>query len=127
MRDLYHGLLGEHSLLPIAQAGAAKGDNIIDLAGFEGALIICCVGQITGDVTYELQEGNEDDMSDDEAVAAEDLLGTEPTFAHATEDDTVKTFGYIGSKRYIRVDITEGIGIAGAIVIKGFPRHAPVV
>jgi hypothetical protein len=127
MKDLYHDLKAEHSLLPAAQAGAAEGDAIIDLQGFEGALIVCYVGTITGNTTFELQEGDEDDLSDDEAVADIDLLGLEPTFLFATECDMVKTFGYRGSKRYIRVDVTAGIGIAGALVVKGFPRHAPVV
>lgn len=127
MRDLYSNLLAEHSLLPAAQAGAAEGDNIIDLQGFGGALIVCYVGTITGNVTYELHEGDDPALSDDEAVADSDLNGLEPTFLFASEGDSVKTFGYVGSKRYVRVDITGGIGIAGALVVKGLARHAPVV
>jgi len=127
MRDLYHDLKAEHSLYPVTLAGAANGDAIIDLQGFEGAQIICYTGAITVDVVFELKEGDDPALSDAAAVADADLLGSEPTFANATEDDTVKTFGYIGSKRYIRVDATAGTGIAGAMVNKGKPRHAPVV
>lgn len=127
MKDLYHDLLAEHSLYPVSLSGAVEGDAIIDLQGFEGALIVCHTGAISVDVVFELQEGDEANLSDAAAVADADLLGSEPTFLNATEDDTVKTFGYIGSKRYIRVDATAGTGIAGAMVIKGKPRHAPAV
>lgn len=126
MRDLYHNLKAEHSLYPVTLAGAANGDIGIDLQGYEGALVVCHTGLITVDVTFELKEC--DTLAGTyTAVADADLLGSEPTFANATEDNTVKTFGYIGSKRFIRVDAMAGTGIAGAMIVKGIPRHAPVV
>ena len=127
MKDLYHDYLAEHSLYPVSLAGAANGDAIIDLQGFEGALIVCYTGAITVDTVFELKHGDDSGLTDAEAVPDSDLLGSEPTFLNATEDDTVKTFGYIGSKRYLRVDATAGTGIAGAMILKGIPRHAPAV
>jgi len=127
MKDLYHNLLAEHSLFPVSLSDAANGDAIIDLAGYEGALVVCYTGSITGDVTFELKHGDESNLSDGAAVSDSDLIGSEPTFANLTEDNAVKTFGYVGNKRYLRVDATAGVGIAGALVIKGYPRHAPVV
>ena len=126
MKDLYHDFLAEHSLYPVTLAGAANGDIGIDLQGYEGALVVCHTGVITVDVTFELKEC--DTLTGAyTAVADADLLGSEPTFANTTENNTVKTFGYIGSKRFIRVDAMAGTGIAGAMIVKGHPRHAPVV
>ena len=134
MRDLYHNLLTEISLYLQALTAAANGDAIIDLQGYEGGLIQVFSGTITdGDnYTFELKEGDESDLSDAAAVADADLIGSEPVFA-AADSNKVKVFGYIGTKRYIRVDLKSCTGspstggVFGAAVVKGIPRHAPVV
>ena len=124
MFDMYNNVKSEYSIYPAALgAGAKTGDAIVDLQGFEGAQIICFCGVITVDMTFQLMEGDESDLSDAAAVADADLLGTEPTLESDT-DNLVGEFGYIGSKRYLRVDTTVGTGIGGAIICKGFPRHA---
>ena len=128
MKDIYHDLLPEHSIYPAALGAAAKtGDAIIDLQGFEGAVVICYTGQITADMTFQLMHGDDAALADAAAVPDADLVGTEPTLVEDTEDDTVKSFGYVGNKRYLRVDTTTGTGIAGAIIAKTNPRHAPAV
>jgi hypothetical protein len=134
MRDLKNNLLTELSLYLQALTAAANGDAIIDLQGFEGALIEIFSGTITDGTlyTFELKHGNDSGLSDAAAVPDADLIGTEPSFAAATEDDTVKTFGYVGNKRYLRVDLKTVTGspstggVFGAAVVKGIPRHAPV-
>jgi len=127
MRDLYHDFLAEYSIYPAALGAAAKeGDAIVDLQGFEGALIICGSGALTVDMTFQLMHGDESDLSDAAAVPDADLLGSEPTLLEAT-DNEIATFGYIGSKRYLRVDTTLGTGIGFAAIVKGKPRHGPVV
>jgi len=127
MRDLYHGFLAAYSIYPAALGEAAKtGDAIVDLQGFEGALIICGSGVLTVDMPFQLMHGDDDALGDGAAVPDADLLGTEPTLLEAT-DNEIKTFGYIGGKRYLRIDTTSGTGIGWAIVVKGKPRHAPVV
>lgn len=127
MKDLYHDLKPEYSIYPASLgAGAKTGDAIVDLQGFEGALIVCGSGDLTVDMPFQLMHGDESDLSDAAAVPDSDLVGTEPTLLEAT-DNEIKSFGYIGSKRYLRVDTTTGTGIAFAAIIKGFPRHAPAV
>jgi len=134
MKDLYHDLVGEISLKFATMKTATDGQNVIDLQGFQGALILVASGTITDGTayTFELKEGDESDLSDAAAVADSDLLGSEPSFA-ANDDDKIKVFGYIGSKRYLRVDLKTVTGspstggVFGAVVVKGFPRHAPVV
>jgi len=127
MRDLYHDFLAEYSIYPAALgAGAKTGDAIVDLQGFEGALIICGSGAITVNMTFQLMEGDDAALADAAAVSDDDLLGSEPTLDQAV-DNEIATFGYIGRKRYLRVDTTVGTGIGWAAIVKGKPRHAPVV
>jgi hypothetical protein len=128
---MYHDLKAEIALKGATLKVATTGE-IIDLAGFNGALICVASGTITDGTSYEfeLKEGDASDLSDASAVADADILGSEPTFL-ATEDDKVKQFGYIGIKRYIRLDLktvsgspsTGGVFLG--VVLKGFPRHAP--
>lgn len=134
MRDLKNNLLTVISLFLQALTAAADGDAIIDLQGFEGALIQVFSGTITDGTlyTFELKHGDVANLSDAAAVPDADLIGTEPEFA-AADDDKVKEFGYIGTKRYVRVDLKTVTGspstggVFGATVVKGIPRHAPVV
>ena len=127
MKDLYHDFLPEYSIYPASLGAAAKtGDAIVDLQGHEGALIVCGSGDLTVDMTFQLMHGDEPALGDAAAVPDADLVGTEPTLLEAT-DNELKSFGYIGNKRYLRVDTTVGTGIAFAAIIKGLPRHAPVV
>src|SRR4030042_1429652 len=111
MRDLYNNLLGAPSIYPASLGAAAKtGDAYVDLQGFQGALIVCYSGLLTVDMPFQLMES--DDHVTFTAVADGDLLGTEPTLLAAT-DNEVKSFGYVGAKRYLRVDTLSGTGIAG--------------
>lgn len=127
MKDLYHDLKAVYSIYAASLGAAAKtGDAIVDLQGYEGATIICFSGALTVDMPFQLMHGDAANLSDAAAVPDGDLIGLEPTLLQAT-DNEVKTFGYKGTKRYLRVDTTTGTGIAGAIIIKGFPRHAPVI
>lgn len=134
MRDSYHDSKPEISLKLQALTAAKNGENIIDLQGFESARIDVIAGTITdGDAyTFELKEGAESDLSDAAAVADEDLLGSEPVFATA-DDDKVKSFGYVGTKRYLRLDFKSCTGspstggLFTGVVTKGHPRHKPAV
>lgn len=127
MREKYHDYLPEYSIYPASLGAAAKeGDAIVDLKGFEGAMIVCGSGALTVDMPFQLMHGDDAALSDAAAVPDSDLVGTEPTLLEAT-DNEIKHFAYVGTKRYLRVDTTAGTGIAFAAIIKGRPRHAPVV
>ena len=138
MKDLHHNLLPKVSLPAAAytKAGGAVLGTVIDLQGYDGALIEGFSGALGAQVNaYELELQHSDAAgSGFAAVDAADIIGTEPTFDQAlSESDTVKTFSYIGAKRYLRVDLKAptgagtGSGVVGANIILGFPRHAPVV
>jgi len=141
MRDLYHDFKPVVSLYPLLIAAVANGDAYVDLQGFEGALIVVTAGAIadgSGAVTlYTFEVSESDDHITFTAVAAGDLLGTEPEFEAITgathEEKESKSVGYIGSKRYLRVDLVAvptvpGVGgTFSGVVVKGRPRHAPSV
>ena len=123
MRDLYHDFSAALSIYPASLgAGAKTGDAIVDLQGYEGALIICASGALTVDMPFQLMEGDASNLSDAAAVADADLINTEPTLLEAT-DNEVAIFAYVGSKQYLRVDTTTGTGLGVAIILRGRPRH----
>jgi fluoride ion exporter CrcB/FEX len=125
MKDLYHNLEVKTSLAPKTRTASENGTGV-DLQGFEAALVVIHAGTITdGTHTPKLQES--DDNSTWSDVGSSDLLGS---FSNISSN-SIQTVGYIGSKRYIRVvatvsGATSG-GIYGATIVKGAPRHAPVV
>jgi len=89
-------------------------------------MVVVSVGATVGaeDYSIELQESDASG-SGFTAVAAGDLIGTEPT---ALEADTVYSFGYRGSKRYILVRIVAGAGTSAAtcgVVITGELAQSP--
>ena len=142
MKDLYHELLPVVSL-PAAEytkAGGAVEASAINLAGFQGALIEFGAGALGAQInTYEVEIVECETVGGTyTAVAAADLVGTEPTLTHTDapdldESSTIKTVGYIGSKQFIRANLKvptgagTGSGIVWANVVKGFARHNPVV
>jgi len=126
-RDMYHNISPAISLAPAArtanEAGAA-----VDLAGFYGALVVIETGTITdGTHTFVVEESA--DGTNWAPVDDKELLGTEPV---VEADDSNKAFriGYLGDKRYIRVAVSvsgaSNGGVYSAVVLRGFPRHAPV-
>ncbi|MBA7616883.1 hypothetical protein ES703_24185 [subsurface metagenome] len=130
MRDLYNNVLTALSLHLQALIAAAEGEAYVDLQGFEGALIQIFSGTITDGTSYEFELKEAADLAGPyTAVADDDLLGEEPTFLAADENE-VKEFGYIGSKQFLRVDLKTVVGspstggIFGAAIVKGFARHA---
>lgn len=125
-KDLYHGALPYPSLYPIVQSAAKAGDAIVDMFGFERALIVCYSGAVTTDTVFKLEHGDDSGLSDAADVPDADLVGSEPTLTAAT-DDEAKIFIYTGSKRYLRISTSAGAGIAGGVVILYSPRHLPTV
>lgn len=124
-----------------ARTAAANGNSIIDLQGFEAATIVIASGTITDGTlyTFELKHGDAVNLSDAVAVPDTDLLpggptagDLEPGFA-AADDDHIHWFGYVGLKRYLRIDLATVTGSPSTgghflgVVLKGRPRHAPAV
>ena len=105
--------------------------NIIDTRGYESILFVMQSATLTdGTYTPLIQEGDDSGLSDAAAVADADLTDTEADQAFAaTDDNATKKIAYVGSKRYVRLNIvsasTSSGGTLGAVAILGHPLSAP--
>ena len=111
--------------------------SAVDLAGYDGALMIFNVGasldSLSGSLygTFQWQESSTTTAGDFTDIAAADLLGgaNAVVIDAAAEDELVLYRNYIGAKRYVRLLVTitgthtNGWPISGTIV-KLNPRHA---
>lgn len=137
-KDLYHNIGVVHLLDAQDITTNDTKSAILDLAGIEGALVLVNFGAITTPdsnsyITPVLQESDTTDDDDFTDVAAADILGGFTKIDAAAEDQVSQVAGYVGSKRYIRVnlEITDAdAGISHALVsvdgIVGFAIHKPV-
>lgn len=134
MRGLSYELIPIKTILPV-KATATTNGSAVDMAGFEGALMVAEIGQ-SGDtlsssvyMTVKFQDSDDGttfaDISDSLLTGGANSV----VIDSASEDETVIARGYIGSKRYLRVAVnftgthTNGTPIS-AVVVKGLPRHA---
>lgn len=106
--------------------------SIIDLKGYGSCEFVIASGTLTdGAYAILIEDGDNSGLSDAAAVDDNYLLGTEAAAGFAaTDDNTVKKIGYVGSKRYVRLSIvstgvTSG-GTIGAVAILGHAENAPV-
>lgn len=102
--------------------------NVIDLNGFNSLTFDFFVGART-DGTYTPLIQDSDNGTDFVDVADDFLIETEANTAISTAN-TIKSIGYIGSKRYVKASIvpssvTTG-ATAGAAAILGHPNKSPV-
>ncbi len=126
--------------------GAAVTDNtafvsaIIDVQGYDAVSLAFVTGtnaDADATVTALLEESDASDLSGGNAVADADMvsqtLGTAPETAASftfADDGEVRSIGYIGSKRYIRLTLTPaantGNQYVGGIAILERAAHDPI-
>ena len=105
--------------------------EIIDTAGFESLEFILLTKALTdGDYAVLMQEGDDSALADAATVAAAEVLGL-VNFDDDTDDNAVARTGYIGKKRYVRLNIvstntTTGIDIISAVALLGTAHHQPI-
>lgn len=126
-RDINKDVAVSETLSPNIVTETTAGDTV-DLLGFRQAMFVAHIGTIT-DGTYAFDPEESDDDSTWTNIASGNLSGA---FVNATSsaDDRIQEVGYLGTKRYIRcnVTVTGSPGTGGPIgitVIKGAPRQAP--
>lgn len=139
MKDLANSIVAAASLDAAARTADTNGTGI-DLQGFESATVIAMVGAegITLDGSNYIEmvlQHSDDDSTYTDVTSSTDVVdgsvsaaGVFATFDDNAEAPAVATIGYVGGKRYIRVQ-DERTGTHGtatptaAIVIKGHPHH----
>lgn len=104
--------------------------DIIDTQGYQSATFVLRPFAYTdGTYTPVIQDGDAANLSDAAAVEDTYLLGTEAAAA-IDADDEIRTIGYAGKKRYIRLQVaststTSGASLIGECIL-GHPEDAPV-
>lgn len=133
MKDLYNNIKAESALNTSAiSSSTTTAGNVIDRQGYNSLEFLIMSGTLTdGTYTPLVEEGDAANLSDAAAVADANLLGTEASAAFtASNDNTVKKVGYIGSKRYVRLSIVSaGVttgGTISALAVKGHASDRPV-
>jgi hypothetical protein len=143
MRDLVNSVAFGDSVAIQTITGSNLTGTGIDLAGFNSATVVLVMGDIdemgaspVGSAKIDVQLQHSDDNASWSDVAGGDVVAlngvgsvSSGIVASASDDRTPVDVGYVGDKRYLRAilqptGLTNG-GPAGAIVIKGHPRHAP--
>ncbi len=126
-RDINKNVAVSSTLSPNIVTTTTEGATV-DLAGFLAAMFVAHIGTITdGTYAFDLEESDDDSTWGN--IAAGDLSGS---FANATSaaDDRVQEVGYLGTKRYVRCNVTVSGspstgGPISVTVIKAQPRKAP--
>jgi hypothetical protein len=123
MKDLYNNLKLVVAISPATRASALTTGTVIDCVGYEAVMIEVNCGVVTdGTTTPALQESA--DNTTFGAVAAGDLQG-----AFVALVAGVQKVGYLGSKRYLRLDTavaaTTTGALYGATAVLGRARHNP--
>ncbi len=109
------------NLLPpgttVTNANTAFVSNILDTAGYEGVTLVILAGALTdANATFAttVEHGDNSALADTAVPAASDTVGLASASLTFADDNRSKKFGYVGSKRYVRVTVTPTGNDAGA-------------
>lgn len=126
-RDIDKDVSVASTLLPNVRTSTTSGVTV-DLSGFTKAMFLAHIGTIVNG-TFAFDPEESDDDSTWTNIAAADLSGT---FVDATSsaDDRVQEVGYLGSKRYVRCNLTvtgtpNTGGPIGVTVVRAGARSLP--
>lgn len=136
MRDLTNNISMLQPLNPVGST-TTKTSSAVDLQGFDSGAVIVLMG-LSGDTlsgsvfwTLKLQESDSDSTGFTDVVLANLTNGAATYVVNSSAlDETCYSFGYIGSKRYIRAVATStgthtnGTPI-GMLAIRGRPNYRP--
>lgn len=128
MRDIASNIAPAVSVAPDGNRTANLNGAGVDRRGYDSVAALVHFGTITdGGWTPSLEES--DDDSTYTAVAADDLVGS---FSEATsaDSDTIQEVGYVGTKRYVRVVVTESSASTtgakfSAAIVRGHAHQRP--
>lgn len=127
-RDLNNDIKVVTTIEPAASITATTTGAAVDTAGYRSAVaVIHCGVHTDGTFTPTLEESDASG-SGYTTVAAADLSGSFTAITSAN-DQSIQKVGYLGSKRYLRVVMTETVATTGAFftasIVLGNPISAP--
>ena len=140
MNDLHNNIRAVTTIVPAAiGANATKTGLVVDRQGYGGVEFIVSYGSVTTTGTVVTVVAFEGDVTGTmTSIADTNLLGTEalaslpaatPRTAGTTKE-VVKRLGYVGNKRYVRMNAVQtgvtSVGVVGAAVVLHNPAVSPV-
>lgn len=137
MRDLYRNVLVTQHLAPVVST-VTRTSTSIDMQGYNSVSAIVSLGlagdTLSASVYWTLKLQHSDDDSSYSDVATADVYNGNTNFVvnSPSLDRNVYQFGYLGSKRYLKLVATptgtHSVGTPiGMISLRGTPAYAPVV
>jgi hypothetical protein len=141
MKDLYNHIEFVQAIKPVLVLDdTVPAAAIVDLAGFNSAVIELSVGLKSADAGTITLKAEHSDATSFANVAAADIQGVTPaegviyTIDADSDDSTsrIVKFGYVGGKRYLKLTIAEvgananGV-ILGVTVVKGHGLDVPAI
>jgi hypothetical protein len=138
IKDLHNNSRTKTVISPLAiGANATKTGIVVDRQGYGGVEFIASYGAVTTTGTIVTMVVFEGDVTGTlTSVADTDLLGTEALFSllagarvAGTGKEVTKRIGYIGNKRYVRVNAvqtgTTSVGVVAVAAVLHSPNVAP--
>jgi len=129
VRDIHNQLSVVSSVAPAAALVATTTGASVDLAGYRAAAVVVHAGVATDGTFTPTVEESDQAGSGFTTVAAADLSGAFTPITSAA-DENVQEVAYLGTKRFIRVVLTETVASTGAFitatVVRGKPITTPV-
>lgn len=125
-RDLHNAISTAVSIAPAANRTATTNGTGIDLAGYRSAVALVQFGTVTDGTWTPTIEESDDNSS---FATATDISGSF-TATTSANDETVQEVSYTGTKRYIRVAVTETVAsttgaLFNALILRGDPITKP--
>lgn len=125
-RDLHNAISTAVTIAPAANRTATTNGTGIDLAGYRSAVALVQFGVVTDGTWTPTIEESDDNSS---FATATDISGSF-TATTSSNDETVQEVSYTGSKRYIRVVVTETVAsttgaLFNALIVRGHPITQP--
>lgn len=128
LRDLLRRVFVTQSLSPAVRTNGTATGTAADLRGYDAAIVAVAFGAWTDGTHTPLLQHSMDGTTYT-TVAAADLDGAFTAVSSAGGANSLQQVGYIGSQRFIRVQMTTTGATTGALsqadVIAGYPRNMP--
>lgn len=130
MKDMFSSYRVVH-ILGAQNINTTTATSAVDLKGFQRVLLLVNIGSLSigsgGSLTPVLQES--DDGTTWADVDANHMLGNFTTISDTDHDQTTLYATYLGSKRYVRVNLVISGTCSGAVSANAVltdARHNPV-
>lgn len=125
MRDIDKQIKVVTTIEPAASITATTTGAEVDTAGYRAAAVVIHTGVHTDGTFTPTMEESDVSGSGFTTVAAADLT-TAFTAVTSANDQTIYEVGYLGSKRYLRLVMTETVASAGAFFSAVFVLAKPI-